>query len=60
MAKKVTNTKPLYGNIRSHACNASRHAQKPNFVKITLDNGEAVRITARDLRTLKKVNQKEA
>lgn len=54
MAKKVTSSKPLFGNRRSHACNATRHAQKPNLQKITLDNGESIRISARELRSLKK------
>ena len=54
MAKKVTAKKPLFGNRRSHACNATRHAQKPNLQKVTLDNGEAVMMSARELRTLKK------
>ena len=54
MAKKVTEKKPLSGNRRSHACNATKHAQKPNLQKITLDNGESIRISARELRTLNK------
>ena len=54
MAIKVTNKKPLSGNRRSHACNATKHAQKPNLQKITLDNGESIRISASELRTLKK------
>ena len=54
MAIKVTNKKPLSGNRRSHACNATKQAQKPNLQKITLDNGESIRISARELRTLKK------
>ena len=54
MAIKLTNKKPLSGNRRSHACNATKHAQKPNLQKITLDNGESIRISARELRTLKK------
>ena len=57
MAKKVTSSKPLVGNRRSHACNATRHAQKPNLQKITLDNGESIRISARELRSLKKTSK---
>ena len=57
MAKKVTSSKPLFGNRRSHACNATRHAQKPNLQKITLDNGESIRISARELRSLKKTSK---
>ena len=54
MAVKVTNKKPLFGNLRSHACNATRHMQKPNLQKVTLENGLKVRISARELRSLKK------
>ncbi len=60
MAKKVTCKKPLSGNRRSHACNATKHAQKPNLQKITLDNGKSVRISARELRELKKTSKANA
>ena len=55
MAKKLTSKTPLFGNRRSHACNATRHAQKPNLQQVTLENGEKVRISARELRTLNKL-----
>lgn len=58
MAKKITEKTPLFGNRRSHACNATRHAQKPNLQKVTLDNGETIRMSARELRTLKKSSAK--
>lgn len=54
MAKKVTEKKPLFGNLRSHACNAVRHAQKPNLQRVKMDNGETILMSARELRTLKK------
>lgn len=54
MAKKVTEKKSLFGNRRSHSLRATRHAQKPNFQKVTLDNGKKVVMSARELRTLKK------
>lgn len=57
MAKKITSKKPLFGNLRSHACNAVRHAQKVNLQKVTLDNGETIRMSTRELRTLKKLSQ---
>ena len=57
MAIKATAKKPMFGNRRSHACNATRHAQKPNLQKITLDNGESIRISARELRSLKKTSK---
>jgi Ribosomal protein L28 len=60
MAVKVTTKKPLFGNRRSHALNATRHAQKPNLQKVTLENGLKVRISARELRTLNKASRKAA
>ena len=55
MAKKITSKTPLSGNRRSHSCKATKHAQKPNLQKITLDDGQSIRISARELRSLKKV-----
>lgn len=54
MAKKITNTKPLVGNRRSHALNATKHAFKPNLQTVRGEDGKKYRITARELRTLKK------
>lgn len=59
MAKKVTAKKPLAGNRRSHALNATRHFQKPNLQQVTID-GKKVRISARELRTLNKASKKES
>ena len=56
MSIKLTDKKPLFGNKRSHACNATRHAQKPNLQKITLADGTSIKISARELRTLKKIS----
>ena len=53
MAVKVSKKKPLSGNRRSHACNATKHAQKPNLQVVTI-NGKKVRISARELRTIDK------
>ena len=57
MAKKLTEKKPLVGNRRSHSCKATKHTQKPNLQKVTLDNGEKVLLSARELRTLKKTSK---
>ena len=57
MAIKATSKKPLFGNRRSHACNATKHMQKPNLQKVKLDNGETIRMSARELRTLKKTSK---
>ena len=54
MAKKVSTKKPLTGNRRSHALNATKHAQKPNLQVVTLADGSKVRMTAREKRTLDK------
>ena len=54
MAKKITNTKPLFGNRRSHALNATRHAFKANLQTVNI-GGRRYRVSARELRTLKKV-----
>ena len=54
MAKKVTNKKPLFGNRRSHSMRATRHAQLPNLQKVTLEDGTKVKMSAREIRTMKK------
>lgn len=59
MAKKVTSKKVLFGNRRSHSCRATRHAFKPNLQKVTLENGEKVIMSARELRTLRKADRKQ-
>ena len=56
MAKKVTSKTPLFGNKRSHSCKATKHARKPNLQKVTFD-GISVRMSARELRTLKKADK---
>lgn len=58
MAIKATAKKPLFGNRRSHSCRATRHAQKPNLQAVTLENGLKVKISARELRTLRKASRK--
>ena len=52
MAKKQTEKKPLFGNKRSHALNATRKSQKPNIQKVVI-NGETVKTTAREAKKLK-------
>ncbi len=54
MARKATDRKPLFGNRRSHALNATRHAFKTNLQTVKI-GGKQYRVTARELRTLKKV-----
>lgn len=53
MATKISTKKPLFGNKRSHALNATKKRQNPNLQTVTI-NGEKVKLTARELRTLNK------
>ena len=55
MATKLTTKKPLSGNKRSHALNATKKVQKPNLQKKTV-NGQKVILSAREAKTLNKEN----
>ena len=63
MAIKVTNKKPLTGNKRSHALNATKMQQKPNLQVVRLEDGTKVRMSAREIRNMRKqqavVNEEE-
>ena len=64
MARKceVSGKGPMSGNTRSHALNASRRKWNVNLQKATiLVNGKPkkVKISARELRTLRKISKKE-
>lgn len=50
--KNISNKKPLTGNLRSHALNATKTKQKPNLQKKTID-GKKVIISAREAKKLK-------
>jgi len=54
MAVKITNKKPLFGNKRSHALNATRKKQGVNLQTVRLEDGTRVRVSARELRTARK------
>lgn len=60
MAKKVTNKKPLSGNSRSHALNATKKQQKPNLQVVRLEDGTKIRLSAREIRSLRKQETKAA
>lgn len=47
MALKETKKKPLFGNTRSHALNATRRKQKPNLQTKKI-NGKKVVLSARE------------
>ena len=54
MAIKVTNKKPLTGNKRSHALNATKMQQKANLQVVRLEDGTKVRMSAREIRNMRK------
>ena len=60
MATKVTSKKTLAGNRRSHSCRATKHTQKVNMVTVTLEDGTKVRTSAREKRTMSKLDKKAA
>ncbi|HHT37876.1 MAG TPA: 50S ribosomal protein L28 [Mollicutes bacterium] len=55
MAIKITNKKPMFGNLKSHSNRKTRHAQKLNMQKINVD-GKTVLTTAREAKKIKKSN----
>ena len=54
MAIKATSKKPLFGNRRSHALNATKHTQKLNLQNVTLSDGTKVKVTAREAKKFRK------
>ena len=54
MAIKATAKKPMFGNRRSHACNATRHMQKLNLQNVTLEDGTKVKVTTREAKKYRK------
>ena len=55
MTKKITTKKPLTGNRRSHALNATKMQQKPNLQTKKI-NGVKVTLSNREWKTLNKEN----
>ena len=55
MAKNVSSKKPLFGNNRSHALNATRKKQKVNLQNVTL-NGVKVVMSAKEAKKFRKNN----
>ncbi len=53
MATKITAKKPLVGNRRSHAMNATKHSQRTNEQTITI-NGHKIITTVREARSCRK------
>lgn len=53
MAKAKTERKPLFGNSRSHALNATRKKQSLNKQKVSVD-GKTIITTAREAKKIRK------
>ena len=58
MARNESNRKPNIKNLRSHALNSTKKKQKLNLQVVTLENGEKVKLSAREARTLRKAEKK--
>ncbi len=53
MANAITGRKPLFGNNRSHALNATRKMQSLNKQKVTI-NGKTIVTSAREAKKIRK------
>lgn len=52
MANTKTNKKPLFGNMRSHANNATKRKQNLNLQRVSV-NGKSIVTTAREAKKIK-------
>lgn len=52
MAKNISERKPLFGNTRSHALNATRKKQGLNLQVVKI-GGKKVKVSAREAKSLK-------
>ncbi len=60
MAKNISNRKPNVKNLRSHSLIKTKKKQGINLQVVRLENGQRVRISARELRAIKKDQKVEA
>jgi len=59
MAVNITTRKDNVKNLRSHALNATKKRQNLNLQVFRLEDGTKVRLSAKEIRTLRK-NEKAA
>ena len=57
MAKNESSRKPNVKNIRSKALNSTKKMQKLNLQVVTLENGEKVKLSNKEIRNMKKENK---
>ena len=53
-AKNVSNRKANIKNLRSKALNSTKKKQSLNLQVVTLDDGKKVRMSQKEIRTMKK------
>lgn len=58
MAVNISARKPNFKNLRSHAKNKTSKKQGLNLQVVRLENGEKVRVSVKELRTLQKEDSK--
>lgn len=58
MAVNISARKPNFKNLRSHAKNKTSKKQGLNLQVVRLENGEKVRASVKELRTLQKEGSK--
>ncbi len=58
MAVNISARKPNFKNLRSHAKNKTSKKQGLNLQVVRLENGEKVRVSVKELRTLQKEDAK--
>ena len=54
MAKNLSNRKPNVKNIRSKALNSTKKKQKLNLQVTTLETGDKVKLSNKEIRNMKK------
>ena len=54
MAKNLSNRKSNIKNLRSKALNSKKKKQRTNLQPIKLDDGSTVRLSMKEIKTLKK------
>lgn len=54
MAKNESIRKPNIKNLRSHALNKTKKKQNLNRQVVTLENGEKIRLSVKEIKTMQK------
>lgn len=57
MACNKSVRKPNTKNLRSHALNTTKKQQKLNLQNVTLDDGSKVKLSTKEIKTMKKASK---